>query len=101
MSEDAMRNDRTTIPTKPTPAMRRFLTKLASGLNGSRSRAEMGFPAYPMPWQMERAGWLTCTYSRSTREIWGDPNQIWCSPRIRLRISAAASAPVSMSTPAS
>jgi hypothetical protein len=76
-----MRRDRLTIPTKPTPAMRRFLVKLAGGPHGLRTPQEMGYPAYPMPWHMERAGWIIALYSRATHIIWGDrPTQIYCRP---------------------
>jgi len=67
------------IPVTPTPAMRRFLNRLARAPHGKQTRAEMGHPAYPMPYAMERAGWITCTYWRSTHP--GLRNQIWGHPR--------------------
>lgn len=70
-----------TVPTKPTPAMRRFLAKLARGRGGRRSHGEMGFPAYPMRVAMEQAGWLTVVWSKDSRDIWGPkPSQLWASP---------------------
>ena len=65
------------VPVKPTPAMRRFLTRLV--LHGEMGRHEMGWPAYMMPLKMERAGWIACTYAPDTPpEL---RNQIWGLPR--------------------
>ena len=74
--------------TKPTRAIRRFLAKLASSPNGSRTRREMGSPAYPMTWRMERAGWIKCTFPRDAKGLGRYCHQLWCTPET-YRITAA------------
>lgn len=70
-----------TLPTKPTPAMRRFLVKLVLGRGGKRTHFEMGHPAYPIRLAMEQAGWLTVVWTKDSRDIWGpNPSQIWATP---------------------